>query len=247
VRRSPPAGREHHRHDRGETAELPRGSSAPLIPAAALAGPDSAEAHGEPLPPRPVRSRSLSSEEFQAELERIELEFSVMVIEEPTVWSFDRLRERTNQLLDEAQTAVERGRARLLANKIARFDDIRQRQDAVLAMRDETDRTGRLLARLRPRDPDGERSAARFETDGRFDGVGQLTQVVSPKVGAPRYALVDEAGDVRCYVTPAPGVNVQNYLGRQVGVTGTRGYVLDQHASHIMARHVTPLEGPMLR
>ena len=34
-------------------------------------------------------------------------------------------------LLDQAETAVERGRARLLANKIARFDDIKQRQDAV--------------------------------------------------------------------------------------------------------------------
>ena len=54
-------------------------------------------------------------------------------------------------------------------------------------------------------------------------------------------------GDVRCYVTPVPGVNLQNYLGRQVGVTGTRGYVIEQNASHIMARHVTPLQGAMLR
>ena len=48
---------------------------------------------------------------------------------------------------------------------------------------------------------------------------------------------------MRCYVTPAPGVNLQHYVGRQVGVTGTRGYMPEQHASHIMARHVTPLEG----
>ncbi len=82
-----------------------------------------------------AKPRSLTAEEYQAELERIELDLSAMVIEEPTAWSFDSLRQRTNQLLDEAQTAVERGRARLLANKIARFDDIKQRQDAVLAMR----------------------------------------------------------------------------------------------------------------
>ena len=56
-----------------------------------------------------------------------------------------------------------------------------------------------------------------------------------------------QSGDVRCYVTPAPGVNLQNYVGRQVGVTGTRGYMPEQHASHIMARHVTPLEGQTLR
>ena len=212
-----------------------------------MPGSDSADAAGESFRARSARPRSLTAEEYQAELDRIELELSVMVIEEPTAWSFDSLRERTNLLLDQAQTAVERGRARLLANKIARFDDIKQRQDAVLAMRDETDRTSRLLARLRPRDADGDEPAARFDIDGRFDGVGQLTQVVSPKVGRPRYALVDEPGDVRCYVTPAPGVNLQNYVGRQVGVTGTRGYMPEQHASHIMARHITPLEGTMLR
>ena len=77
--------------------------------------------------------------------------------------------------------------------------------------------------------------------------MGQLTQVVSPKVGAPRYALTDASGDVRCYVTPAPGVNLQNYLGQEVGVTGTRGYMPEQRATHVMARHVTPLEGSMFR
>ena len=85
--------------------------------------------------------------------------------------------------MDQAQTAVERGRARLLAGRIARFDDIKQRQDSVLAMRSETDRTNRLLTGLQPKDAgDGHVRAAKFEVDGRFDGIGQLTQVVSPKV-----------------------------------------------------------------
>jgi hypothetical protein len=186
------------------------------------------------------KSRSLTAEEFQEELECIELDLSAMMIEQPTTWSFDSLRQRTEQLLEAAQTAVERGRARLLVSKIARLDDIKHRQDAVLAMRRDTDRNSRLSA-------DGQRLGAKPDVDGRFDGTGQLTQVVSPKVGAPRYALVDAAGDVRCYVTPAPGVNLQNYLGQEVGVTGTRGYMPEQRASHIMARHVTPLEGSMLR
>jgi SH3-like domain-containing protein len=254
LRRPPPAEqqpRRHHGHADDERVDLDSGSSAPVIPAAAVSGAESAEAAGESLRARSSRPRSLTAEEYQAELQRIELELSVMVIEEPTAWSFDSLHERTNLLLDQAQTAVERGRARLLANKIARFDDLKQRQDAVLAMRDQTDRNSRLWAHLRPKDIDrdgeGERPAPKLQIDDRFDGVGQLTQVVSPKLGAPRYALVDEAGAVRCYVTPAPGVNLHNYIGRQVGVTGTRGHLLEQHASHIMARHVTPLEGTMLR
>jgi hypothetical protein len=190
--------------------------------------------------------RSLSSAEFQAELDRIELDLSTMVIEEPATWSFDSLRERTDQLLAAAQTAVERGRARLLANRIARFDDIKQRQNTLSAMQRDSERA-RISADLPPPGADGRRSRPSPDLDGRFDGVGELTQVVSPKVGAPRYALTDASGDVRCYVTPAPGVNLQNYLGQEVGVTGTRGYMPEQRASHIMARHVTPLDGSMLR
>ena len=59
---------------------------------------------------------------------------------------------------------------------------------------------------------------------------------------------MDKSGDVRYYVTAAPGVNLNNYVGRQVGVTGTRGYMPEQqHTVHIMARHITPLEGSALR
>jgi hypothetical protein len=204
---------------------------------------DRSEAADDSLRARSARPRSLSAEEFRKELEGVELELSVMVIEEPAAWSFDVLRERTDLLMDQAQTAVERGRARVLADKIARFDDIRRRAETVVALRERTDRAGRLYARLRPRD-DG--SAAKQEIDGRYDGVGHLTQVVSPKVGAPRYALMDQSGDVRCYVTPAPGVHLQDYVGREVGVIGTRGYMPEQRASHIMVRHVTPLEGQTL-
>ncbi len=201
----------------------------------------------ESLQTRSTRPRSLSPEEFKTELERIELELSVMVIEEPTVWRFDDLRERTNMLLDQSRTAVERGRARLLANQIARFDDIKQRQDAVFAMRDRTDRESRIWAGLRPKDEYGKDSRALAETDGRFDGVGRLTRVDSPKLGAPRYALMSRSNEVLCYVTPVPGVNLHDYLGQRVGVNGTRGYMPEQRSGHVMARHVTPLEGRMLR
>jgi hypothetical protein len=54
-------------------------------------------------------------------------------------------------------------------------------------------------------------------------------------------------GEVGCYVTPAPGVHLRHYLGRQVGVTGTRGYMPEQRARHVMARHVSVLDARRLR
>ncbi len=201
----------------------------------------------ESLHARSAEPRAVSPDEFKEELESIELELAVMVIEPPSAWTFDELRARTNVLLDNARTAVERGRARLLANRIARFDDIKQRQEEVLAMRERTDRAGRMWARLRPGDAVGESPKSLAKNEDRFDGVGRLTRVESPKQGAPRYALMDQSNEVICYVTPAPGVNLHDYLGEQIGVNGTRGYMPEQQTNHVMARHVTPLEGRMLR
>jgi hypothetical protein len=76
----------------------------------------------------------------------------------------------------------------------------------------------------------------------RFDGVGRLTRVLPPKLGAPRYALVDEQGNVKAYVSPVPGVSMQFYLGRQVGINGVRGYVAEQNAELLTAKRVTMLD-----
>ncbi|MEN6458682.1 MAG: SH3 domain-containing protein [Thermoguttaceae bacterium] len=203
---------------------------------------------GRPREQAPATSRQrLSPKEFQAEFAQLELDLSTMVTEPSAAWSLIELRERANWLLDESQTAIERGRARLLANRIARFEDIKQRQEAVLAMRDPGERQERYATRTRPRVTEGRGSQPLFETDSRYDGVGQLTEVASPKPGSPRFALTDASGQVLCYVTPSPGVNLREYLGRQVGVVGTRGYMPEQHVGHIAARHVTLLDGNVLR
>jgi SH3-like domain-containing protein len=188
--------------------------------------------------------REISPEQFQAKLEEIDMELSVMVIEEPTVWTFDEMQQRTEALLAQANTALERGRARVLLNKLSRFEDIRSRYHTLTATRQQTEHANRRLAGLRPRD---RRGAGGNQPESRFDGEGELIRVVSPKLGAPRYALVDELGEVRCYVSPAPGVPMRHYLGRRVGVTGSRGYMPEQHARHVMARHISVLDDRRLR
>jgi uncharacterized protein YgiM (DUF1202 family) len=185
---------------------------------------------------------ALSPQAFQKELDRLEMELSSTVAEETTFWSFESLRDRANWLLDRAQTAVERGRARALVNRIARFDDIKQRYDSA---RDPNARPPRLLASL-PVQGDGKGSRS-SDAEDRFDGVGRLSAVESPTLGAPRYALLNEDGGVRCYVTPAPGLNLRGYVGKQVGVTGTRGYMPEQRANHLVARHIAVLDGNLLR
>ena len=193
--------------------------------------------------PRPD-SASISPDEFQERIDAAELELSVMVAEEPTAWQFDELTVEAQSLLNRSETALQRGRARILLGKIDRFAGIKQRHAAVNALWSDTQQRNAYLADLRRQHQAGRPAAGGQSStaDGRFDGRGRLTRVVSPKQGAPRYALVDDAGDIQCYVTPAPGVNLRHYEQRLIGVNGARGYVPEQRAHHIMAQHVNVLD-----
>lgn len=184
-------------------------------------------------------TRKTSPEEFQEEVDKLEVDLSVMLVEEPTVWNFDEISLRAKSLMLQAETAVERGRVRTLLNKIAQSEDIKHRYDLIAQVRMKTERENQQLAGLSQARGAGRQTET--ASPGRYDGVGRLARVVSPKVGAPQYALVDDNGNVQCYVTPAPGVNMQYYVGQQIGVVGQRGYIADQRAQHVMAKHVTTL------
>ena len=174
--------------------------------------------------PRPVQ--------YQKQLDRIDLELSTMVVEDPNLWELGELRQRAETLFNQSETALERGRARMLVSKIARFEDIKRRKQALAAVRPELARPDPpAVSPLPPADP-----------DGRFDAKGQLIRVPDPKPGGPQYAILDATGAIRCYVSPAPGVNLRSYVGRQVGINGIRGYMPEQRASHVMARHVSVVE-----
>jgi hypothetical protein len=160
-----------------------------------------------------------------------------MVANEPTTWTFRDLHGRAEAALSQSQTAVERGKARVLLSKLARFEDIRQRYVAVMDVRGQVDRRNRELAST-----PAAKAARPFSDDPRYDGVGKLAQVMAGKPGTPRYALLDETGEVRYYITPAPGVNLRNYLGRQIGVSGTLGFLPEQQRQHVTARHIVPID-----
>lgn len=199
-------------------------------------------ARNDSLAERSKRPRNFSPEEFKSELQQIDLELTTMVTEPVATWRLDVLQDQANVLLDRSQTALERGQARRLADKIARFDDLRQRQEAITALRERTDRTAQLYAGSRPRDDAGSRES-RLEQDGRFDAVGRLIEVTPAKADAPRYAVVDSSGKIRSYITPIPGVPLRNYVGREIGVVGQRAYLTEQRADHVLARRIESIDG----
>ncbi len=200
---------------------------------------------------KPRGRQTLSSEQFRAELNRVDVELSLIVANDPATWRLDDARVLTETLLEQAGTPAERGEVKLLQNKIARFEDIKQRSDQLADLKKDSLRSKRLVANLQ-----NAARQAREKVDseelvaagGEFDGVGELRTVVPAKMGDPRYALADSAGKIRFYVTPAPGVNLQNYVGQKIGVKGVRGYLAEQKAEYLTARQVKSLEdGPILR
>ena len=201
----------------------------------------------QPGEPEPPSIRRMSPEEFQRELEDVNLALSVMLVEEPAVWNCHDLAIRAESLVAQAETALERGRARLLLNRVQHARDIKDRHQTLLATKVSSERNSQRLL------PSGAAAAETAPNDGRqtvagrFDGMGRLARVVPASLGAPQYALKDDKGQVQCYVTPAPGVNMQYYVGRRIGISGIRGSLPEQNLPHVTAKHITALEQPVLR
>jgi len=182
------------------------------------------------------KALAASSDPFQADLNALDFEVSKMVADDPGTWEFTALRRRADALLPRADTAIERGKVRLILNRIARFEDVKRRNDLLAqntaAIAVTTDRTTSLPADSPP----------------QFDGVGKLTPVVSQRPNAPQYALVDRSNQVVTFITPAPGVNLQPYVGQEVGVSGQRGFMPELRKPHVTAMRVSVVEeGPLLR
>ena len=202
------------------------------------------------------------------QLDEMETILSRMVTAEPTAWSFAELKTRAETLLDRSESTLERSRARTYLAKIGRFEDIQKRYSSIAQVREQTATVDRALIRTEAttvlptggEQAVGERvvgeradketlrqvaaeAAARAEARqrrdvSRFDGVGRLMIVANAKPGRPGYALADEAGEIAAFVVAAPGMNLQQYVGLDVGVTGSRGFVSSQRIEEIAAKRI---------
>ncbi|HEV3003159.1 MAG TPA: SH3 domain-containing protein, partial [Pirellulales bacterium] len=178
-----------------------------------------------------------AAEGTQEELEELELALAAILAEEPGQWDFRRLRARADEALERAQTPLDRGRLLRYKRKLSTCTDLQRRHVAVIGR---VDSAVQLAADVPHAAPPRDRGS-------RFDGVGRLTQVVARDARSPRFALLDERGQVTCYVTPTPGVNLRRYLNQEVGVNGTLGFVPEQGAAHVTARRVVSVDGSTLR
>jgi hypothetical protein len=157
------------------------------------------------------------------QLAKLDVELSVRVAQPRELWNLDSIRNPVQRIVDNGQTPAERGQARLLLEKIRRFEEtFDMPNDPILAARSQG----------------GPASAA----DARYDGVGLLQPVLTRNgQTVANYALVDADGNPVAFVTPGPGLNLRRYENKPVGIYGKRGMIEKLNKPHLVAERVIDL------
>lgn len=210
-------------------------------------------------------------------VQEIEVRLSQIVVEPPAQWQFDQLRFEANSMLKQAESPAVRARLHDLLARVARFQQVRDgysrdarfqqvhdgysRDALATAPKEEfpvptlgppVNPMADLVKDVRQRvredfaNASGNASAGTID-EPLYDAVGLLKPVVSSRENAPQYALVDGKGDVVSFVTPTPDINLKPYVGRRIGVNGTRGFMNEFRRAHVTAGRVTPIDAPIRR
>ena len=186
--------------------------------------PRIADARAGELRSYPISAQPASS--AASPLDVLELELSLMLAQDRAAWNLAALREKVQQVVDSGPDPAERGRARLLLDKIEQFEQ------AFAA----TEPSGRA-----PLDGAGQPASGTL-ADPHYDAQGWLKPVISKSKPIAPYAVVDADGKPLCFVTPSPGLNVGRYVNKQVGLYGRRGYIESLKAPHVTAERVIDLQ-----
>jgi len=172
---------------------------------------------------------------FNRELQNIDIDLSLMVSRQTKQWELAPILKRADQVVQLADTLEQQEQARSLQQKIIHFEDIHQRYHRVALTsltEPSSDNDGPLAHPTapveKPKTPD-------------FDGSGWLMPVITRRSDVPRYALTDHQGHILQFVSPTPGLNLQRYLRKQVGIQGRSEMLPKLTKNHLTADRVVVL------
>lgn len=193
---------------------------------------------------KPTAPPVVKESPFEQRLIALELALSAIVVEKPYSWRFDRLQSEAAAMLPLAKTERDRAAVRSIADRIERFERLskRARQATDDRWRRSRERgSDEQLAQTRIAPP--VRRTKSIARGGRHDAEGVLRPVVSKRPNAPKYAVIDDRGQIAALVTPTPKIDrrLKGMLGQRVGLDGQRGFLTDLRREHVVAERVTPL------
>lgn len=175
------------------------------------------------------------------ELQEAFLELNRIVSGPTERWDLRAVHRYVSDWIENGRTALERGEARLLVERIVQFESIRQRlaasmpavsQAAAHLASDAASAVSSAVAL-------SEQDSVSWDEANPSDASGWLTAVYTSRPGQPEFALTDASGSqVICYVQPAPGVNLRRYAGQSVALYGIKGYLPELNARQLTAERV---------
>jgi hypothetical protein len=206
-----------------------------------------------------VSNEDLDSLQFSTpEIQQAMLNLSSIVAQPMDQWSLIGPMNQARNWIENANDTIARGEARLLLDRIERFEGLRQRSMSTASMMNSGSVSPGLSANApisyagfqRPvstvdsapatplpssppldqaRNPDGTPAS---------DASGWLVEVFSQQPGQPEFALTDDAGGLIAYVVASPGMNLRRYLKQPVGIYGVKGYLPNLSARQITAERI---------
>jgi uncharacterized protein YgiM (DUF1202 family) len=193
-------------------------------------------------------------------IQELQLRLSQTIVKPKEEWQFQQLQAEIAALLEKSDSVAERDHLRNLLDRIARFQQVQlgtpTQSSPEEALAKSTNEDGNFTGKsekvrelvesdLANNDPFEGKAV---DPNGpRYDAVGRLKPVVSQSDGAPRFALVDDRGEVVSFVTPSPDLNLRPYVGMLIGVNGSRGFIPEYRKAHVTAGRVMPIEDRIRR
>jgi SH3-like domain-containing protein len=205
-------------------------------------------------------------ERFQSpQIQEALLQLSSIVSRPTSEWHLAPVRDTALFWIERGETPLLRGEARLLMDRIDRFESIRQRTAVMggapsiagpIRIPSIGGPTGALPAvapnatmpsnfsvsnasgnNYTPTAPYTEAVPQRT-IDSASELSGWLVAMHTSVPGQPEFALTDDAGSLIAYVRSTTGLNLRRYVQQPVTVFGTRGYIPNLAAKQIVADRV---------
>ena len=179
-------------------------------------------------------------------LTQLQLALGEMVASPMQNWNLVPLATEAERYISVGSTAVERGQARLLLERIDAFRALAARSGytqfspSVISnsYTSPSNWSGNPVASASFSTP----VANSMPSSGTsYDSTGWLVPVHAAVAGQPNYALTDDSGKILTYVSPLPGMKLDLYLNQAVGITGLKGYLPQLQAGNIQAHRVSRL------
>ena len=168
----------------------------------------------------------LTSDEIARQLDQVEIDLSLMLSQDRSKWNLAAVRDRVNTLVESGADPAARGRARLVLDKIKQFEEAFDASSGPTPIAQTLPATKSSVA------------------DPRYDAQGWLKPVISRKSEKPAapFAVVDAEGKPVCFISPSPGLNLNRYLNKQVGLYGRRGFLEELKKPHLMAERIVEID-----